>query len=227
MKLIDWFKTIAFTLNDDEPGHEFTRYPLDKMVAAYNAAMCLVYKYRQDLFTEWRIVKLTSGKYQDMRGCCDRILDVADQTDEQGNVIKSLQGARNTTTTVKRNWKKPSCIARPNAPDGYVIDNASIDSNMNGRFEVNPPVPCEVDAYVRVKCVAGPCPVDVANINAEVNAECDMAVAAWYFVLARMQAGDRFSNGAGQNMQYNHRMFFDILGVVQRQEDRIESPEEA
>lgn len=223
----DWFKTIAFALNDDEPGHEFSRYPLKQMVAAYNDAMCLVYKYRQDLFTEYRIVELTGGKYQDMRGCCDQILDVTDQTDVDGNVIKELQGARVTKTKVKRNWKKPSCIARPGAPDGYVIDNVDIDGNMNGRFEVNPPVPCDVKAYVRVKCVAGPCPLGMDGVEGQVNADCDMAVAAWHFVLARMQTGDRFSNASAQAVQYNNRMFFDILGVVQRQEDLMESPEKA
>lgn len=227
MKYIEWFKTIAFALNDDEPGHEFTRYPLTQLVAAYNAAMCLVYKYRPDLFTEWRIVELTAGKYQDTRGCCDQILSVADQTDELGNVIKSISGSRKTSTTLPRNWKKPSCLVRPDAPNGYVVENVSIDSNMNGRFEVNPPVPCDVKAYVRVKCVAGPCPLKEANLNAEFDSQCDMTTAAWYFVLARMQAGDRFSNAAARSVQNNHRMFFEILGVVQRQEDKIESPEEA
>lgn len=228
LTLKDWLKTIAFALNDDEPNHEFTRYPVDKLLAALNAARCLGYKYREDLFTEWRIVKLEAGKYQDVRGCCDKVLEVSDQTDIDGNIIKELLGSRKTTTTVKRRWNKPSCINRPFAPDGYVIDNASLDKNMSGRFEVSPPVPCDVDAYVRVKCVSGPCPLDETHLNEPFGAgSCDLTTAAWYFVLARMQAGDRFSNGTVQNMQYNHRMFFDILGVVQRQEDRIDSPQEA
>lgn len=226
--LINWFKTIAFALNDDEPGHEFARYPVKYMVAALNDALCLVYKYRQDLFTEWRIVKLEGGKYQDVRGCCDQVLEVADQTDAQGNVIKTLHGSRDTTSMVKRNWKKPSCLVRTNAPDGYVIDNAALDPNMNGRFTVNPPVPCGVDAYARVKCVAGPCPYDEAGINSTVDAHCDLMVAAWHFVLARMLEGDRFTNAASSNMSATHyRMFFEILGIVQRQEEMIESPEKA
>jgi hypothetical protein len=228
VKLIDWFKTVAFALNDDEPDFEFARYPVNKMVPALNDALCIVYKYRQDLFTEWRIVKLEGGKYQDMRGCCDQILDIADQTDEQGNVIKTLHGARNTTTKVKRNWNKPSCITRSNAPDGFILDNAAIDMNMNGRFTVNPPVPCDADVYVRVKCVSGPCPYTVAHINDTANVHCDMMVAAWHFVLARMLEGDRFTNAASSNTSSTHyKMFFDILGVTMQQEERLETPEKA
>lgn len=222
-----WFKTLAFALNDDEPKHEFSRYPLAQMIEAYNAAMCLVYKYRRDLFTEWKIVKLEAGRYQDARGCCDQVLTVADQTTVDGQTIKQLDGGRETETKVRRHWKKPSCIARPDAPDGYVIANVRVDANMNGRFTVDPPVPCGVAAYVRVKCVHGPCPVSMATINCQFDKDCDMAVAAWHFVLARMLSGDRFAQAANGDMQYHYRMFFDILGVTQTQEDRIENAKEA
>lgn len=222
-----WFKTIAFALNDDEPNHEFTRYPLDKMVAAYNAAMCLVYKYRPDMFTEWKTVKLHAGRYQDLRGCCDQTLSVSDQVTSDGRTIKPLVGDRKTETTIKRHWRKPSCIVRPDAPGGYVIENIDIDANMNGRFTVDPPVPEGADVYVRVKCVKGPCELTEADLNASFDANCDMSTAAWHFVLARMLTGDRFSQTANSDMQYHYRMFFDILGVVQRQEDRIESLAEA
>lgn len=224
---LDWFKTIAFALNDDEPHHEFTRYPLSKMVDALNAAMCMVYKYRPDLFTEWAVVKLQPGKYQDVRACCDVVLTVADQTTADGAVVKPLDGGRETQTKVRRLWRKPTCIAAPSAPGGFTINNVSIDANMNGRFTVDPPVPRGTDAYVRVKCVSKPCALTEAGVNACFNGECDQAVAAWHFVIARMLTGDRFSQGANADMQYHYKMFFEMLGVVQRQEDRIQSTAEA
>lgn len=223
----DWFGTIAFALNDNEPNHEFTRYELDKLIAAYNAAMCLVYKYRPDIFTEWEVVRLTTGRYQDMRGCCDQILTVADQVTADGATIKELTGSRETKTKTKRHWRKPSCITFSDAPDGYVVNNINIDANMNGRFTVDPPVPPGVEVYVRVKCVSAPCPVDASQMNASFDTMCDMNVAAWHFVLARMLTGDRFAQAVNHDMQYHYQMFFQILGVVQTQEDRIESPEEA
>ena len=51
--------------------------------------------------------------------------------------------------------------------------------------------------------------------------------AAWHYVLAQMLTGDQFANAAGGNKQYHHRMFFEILGVNQRQDDRLESREQA
>lgn len=226
-KRIDWFRTIAFALNDDEPNHAFTRYPLDRLIAAYNDAMCLIYKYRPDLFTEWELVEITTGRYQDMRNCCDQILVVADQVDEFGSTIKPIVGSRDTPTKVKRSWRKPSCINRVDAPDGYVIDNVDVDANMNGRFTVDPPVPEGVSAFVRVKCVKAPCPIDEAGMNATMDASCDMNVAAWHFVLARMLTGDRFAQTGSRDMDFHYRMFFQILGVVHKQEAWIESPEEA
>lgn len=231
MTLLDWFETIAFALNDDEPDHEFTRYPLKQLIAAYNSAMCLVYKYRRDLFTEWEVIKLETGRYQDVRGCCDTVLDVVDQTDADGGVIKTISGVRRSDSrAARRNWKKPSCLTsavKDAADGGYVVESARIDTNMDGRFTVEPPVPPGVDAYVRVKCVRGPCAVSEAGVNAEFNGACDSATAAWHYVLARMLSGDRFSQATTATMEYHYRMFFEILGVVQRQEDRIESPQEA
>lgn len=226
-KIIDWLKTIAFALNDDEPGHEFTRYPIDKMLAAYNDALCLVYKHRPDLFTEWTVARLTPGKYQDVRGCCDQVLVVADQVTAQGGVIKELTGTRNTTTTTKRHWRKPSCLVHPDADGGYAISNIDIDGNMNGRFTVDPPVPPGLDVYVRLKCVQPPCPVNVAQVNDGFDAACDMNAAAWHFVLARMLTGDRFSQAANRDMDFHYKMFYQILGIVQKQEDWIESEKEA
>lgn len=231
MILKDWFRTIAFALNDDEPGRPFQRYPLKDMVNAFNQAMCLVAKYRMDLFTELRVVQLEAGVHQDVRGCCSQVLDVLEQTDANGNIINSLSGARTKTTTVKRHWKKPSCLRKSGeVPGGYLVDNATIDRNLNGRFDVDPPVPCGVAAYVKVKCVSTPCPLDVTQENQEMpgGADCVYLVAAWHYVLATMMTGDRYDNAAGsQDKQYHYRMFFDILGIVQRQEDRIESPEQA
>lgn len=225
MTLYDWLRTVAFAVNDDEPGRPFQRYPLKDMIAAYNAAMCLIAQYRKDLFTELKIIKLVPGKYQDVRGCCGQVLDVLEQTDAKGNIVHTLSGVREKRTTAKRIWKKESCLVNQDA--GYIIDNAEVDSNLDGRFTVDPPVPCGVDAYVMVKCVQAPCEVTEADVNTELVTSCAHTTAAWHYVLAQMLTGDQFANAAGGNKNYHHRMFFEILGVNQKQDDRIESREQA
>lgn len=226
MTLFDWLRTVAFSLNDDEPGRPFQRYALKDLIAAYNSARTLVMEYRKDLFTELRVVRLVPGKYQDVRGCCAEVLDVMDQTDAEGNIIRGITGARERTTTAKRIWKKASCLPKV-AGLTYYVENADIDKNMHGRFSIDPPVPCDVDAFVMVKCVSYPCPYTEADVNVVINEQQMQNVAAWHYVLGTMLSGDQFANAAGGNKNYHYRMFFDILGVVQRQEDRIESREQA
>ena len=225
MTVVEWFRTIAFALQDDEPLRPFQRYTLKDMIAAYNAALCLVANYRADLFTELKVIKLHAGKYQDARGCCTKVLDVLDQVDERGNAIKELKGTRAKPTTVERHWKKPSCL--PKSPEDYIIDAIGMDKNLDGRFTVYPPVPCGVEAFVMTKCVTPVCALTEADQNAEFNGFCTLNEAAWHYVLAKMLSGDRHANAAGGNASYHYRMFFDMLGIQQRQDDRIESKEEA
>jgi len=222
----DWLRSVAFALNDDEPGRPFQRYSVASMLQAYNAGMCLVVKYRKDLFTELKTVRLAPGKYQDVRGCCGEVLDVLEQTDANGNLIRSIDGAREKRTTAKRRWKKPTCLPLPEGLT-FLVENASIDKNLHGRFTIDPPVPCDVDAYVMVKCVSPPCALTEADLEAPLSGDCIHNTALWHYVLSTMLAGDQYANGAGGDMGYHYRMFFDILGIVQRQEDRIESREEA
>lgn len=226
--LREWLKTISFALNDNEPNHEFTRYPVEYLLAAYNAAMCIVSRFRADLFTEYEIVKLQPGRYQDARGCgCSNILEVTDQTDAQGGQVSEIKHSRKTKTTVKRNWKKPSCLNRPQGDKGYKVENIDLDPNMNGRFVVEPPVPCDVEAYVRVKCVHSPCPLTADALESSFNANCDLNAAAWHFVMARMLTGDRYSQNAASEAQYHFKTFFDVLKIEYTQEKLFESAEEA
>lgn len=218
-------KTIAFALNDDEPNHEFTRYPIENVLMALNDAVCMVFKYRPDLYTDWRIIKLEGGRHQDVRGCCTNILSIAEQTDAQGNTIKTLGNTRRTNTTAKVRWRKPSCIIPKDAPNGYVIDYVMVDQNMNGRFEVVPPVPCGTDVYVRAKCVSRPCAYTEQDLDKPFNPNCDAVVALKHFTLAWLLTGDRFVNAGttGNTSQYHIQMAYNILGIQQKAEEQIES----
>ena len=222
--------TIAHALNDDEPNHEFTRYTLPKVLTALNDGMAMVAKYRPDIFTEIRVVKLQAGSHQDFRACCGNVLDVMEQTDANGNTIKKLTQARKTTTTAKSTWKKPSCI-KPIAVQtiGYEAEYADIDNNLNGRFDIFPPVPCEVEAYVRVKCVRRPCQYTEADMNMPFYGGSTEALAVKHYVLAWMLFGDRYSNASSRdgNGAWHYQQFFSLLGVIQQQEDRIESTQMA
>lgn len=221
-----WLKTVASALGDAEPGHEFQRYTLTNMIAAYNAALCLIQRYRPDWFTEVRQVKLTTGRYQDVRSCCANVLDVLEQVDANGNSIRLLHGARDKRTTAKRLWKKMTCLPIP-AGQTFVLTNVDIDKNLNGRFTVEPPVPCQTNVYVRIKCVTQPCVLTEAGIDNAMPSSCIYATAAWHYVLATMLAGDQFASAAAGGKNFHYQLFFNLLGAVQKQEAQIESREEA
>lgn len=223
MTFHDWLRNIAAALSDDEPGRPFQRYAMKDMIMAYNDAICLVASYRPDLFTEVRVVELTAGYLQDVRGCCVNVLDVLYQTDATGNVIKKVGNTRSKTTIAKANWNKKSCLTATLGEQCYIIGSASIDANLNGRFTVEPPVPCDCTAYVAVKCVEAPCSLNETQVNIEFDGDCKMNVAAWHYVLARMLSGDNFEGSLQQTAQAHYKMFFDILGIQQQAEDRIES----
>lgn len=218
----DWLRSISAALSDDEPGRPFQRYPIKDLIMAYNDAICLVASLRPDLFTELRIVRLDAGFVQDVRGCCTNVLDVLYQTDAQGNVIRKVEGAKTKTTMAKRNWKKPSCFGQANQ-QCYLISFATIEEGLNGRFFVEPAVPCDCEAYVMVKCVEAPCALDETQENLEFDGDCKMNVAAWHYVLARMLSGDNFE-GSLQSAAFAHyKMFFDILNVQMQAEERVEA----
>lgn len=226
MTYLQWFRSIAFALNDDEPGMPFQRYPLEDMLIAYNDAICLVGAQRPDLFTELRIVELQPGRWQDMRGCCMNVTDVLEQTDEVGNIIKVLNGSRETDTKVERVWNKPSCLNSVEGID-YYVNSVIFDTNMRGRFVVDPPVPCDVEAFVRIKCVNQPCPVSIADQNSGIQVDCVYNTAAWHYVLARMRSGDRHDNAASGEAREHYGLFFNILGLKQQADRLLMSPEEA
>lgn len=220
MLLVDWLKTVVSALNDAEPTREFHRYPLRDVVAYYNAAMTLVAKYRGEDFIEYTKVKLRPGKYQDARQCCSNVLDILDQIDEHGNIIKPLSSA---TKTKKNKWRKASCLGAAVA-GGFQLFSTTIDTQMNGQFSVDPPVPCDTDVFVMVKCVRKLTPVTEASVlTTSVDGGSLHLTAAWHYILARLLTGDRHAGSADGTATIHFKMFFELLGVVMRQEDALEA----
>lgn len=217
--LYAFLRTVAFSLNDDEPDAPFQRYALDKMISAYNKALGLAAEYREDLFTEYELIRLETGRYQDARSCCKKVIDVMDQARADGSLIREL-GMRSTTSKVSTKWKKRSCLSQ--AAQGFVITSVDLDRNMDGRFIVEPPVPCGVEVFVHVKCVHVAPAYAVASVNTPIDGDSPLHAAVWHYVLAMMLSGDRFSNPANADKQYHFRMFFDMLGIVLKQGERLE-----
>jgi hypothetical protein len=224
MLLHSWLVTVASALNDAEPGREFHRYPLRDYVAAYNAAMSLIAKHRGEDFIDLVKVKLRAGKHQDARQCCSHVLGVIDQIDDKGNIIKQLS---TTAKKVKNKWRKPSCVTSTatGVDQSYIMLATTVDLQMNGRFTVEPPVPCDKDVYVLVKCVRKTGDMTEAlALTTDVDGSSFIHTAAWHYTLARMLSGDRHAGSADSTSAMHYKLFFEMLGISVRQEDLLENP---
>ncbi len=225
---LDYFRSIAAVLGDDEPNRPFQRYPLRDLIMAYNRGSAVIRAYRPDLFTVIKKVKLEAGSRQNAKGCCDNVVNVLEQVDADGNVITQLS----TTKTAKprgsnkTSWiHKPSCLIHTDAKGNlvdYVIDAATIDNSMNGLFSVLPPVPCGVDAYVNVKCVTPACNFREDLINGELGGNELHNAALWHYVISAMLIGDRHAAGASAESQNHLQNFFKLLDIQQKMESLSE-----
>ena len=228
--LREWLTlNIAFPLNDCEPNHEFTRYPLPVVLAALNEGLATVSQLRPDLYTDLKVVKLAPGTHQDVRGCCGAVYDIIEQVDSLGNIIKPLTGARKTNTTAKKKWTKPSCIVPEGADGGYVVTGIDINSTLNGRFDVWPPVPCDVEAYVRIKCASTPCRYIEADLNMPFDGSTVPTLATKHYILGTLMMGDRFANAGAVPGQgaWHIKRFYEVLGLMTQAEEKYESPSKA
>lgn len=220
----DYFRSVAAVLGDDEPNRPFQRYPLRDLIMAYNRGMQIVYKYRPDLFTVIKQVHLQVGSRQNARGCCDNVLRVLEQVDATGGVITPLETHKTEKPKApsRSSWvHKPSCLIHKDTAGervGYVIEYATLDNGMNGLFSVHPPVPCDVDAWVNVKCVQPPCDMREDLVNGELEGSGLHNTALWHYIVASMLVGDRHAVGATQEAQMHFKMFFELLGIEYKQE---------
>lgn len=226
----DWFRSIAASLNDDKPGAPFKRYALKDLVAYYNDALCLIAKHRPDLFGEITNVKLQCGSLQDVRACCGMVLNVIAQTDAYGNTIKNLTENKTTKTKVRSLWEKPSCLSKgkvdptTGAALDYVVDTATIEDGM-GYFSVTPPVPADADAYVLIRCAKAPCAISEASVlddSAKFAVDCSYLAVVRFYVLGWALTGDRHSDVAQAEATRAFKLFFDWLGVAEKQDEKYE-----
>jgi hypothetical protein len=222
MTVYEFLRTIASTLGDDRPGRPFIRYPLRDMIAFYNEARCFVASHRPDLFTDFVIMKLETGSYQDAKCCgCTTVSGVVAQIDVNGNTIKDLTstgGSKNDTSK----WFRAPCRAGA-TPGGTIIVSYTIEVNMGGVFTVDPPVKPGEDVWVKVKCVKGAgelCEsallggeVDGETIPAASVGDCKFLPAIRSYILYRLLMGDRHATGAAQEAQAELKAAYTYLGL--------------
>lgn len=223
MSLYEFLRTVAAQLGDDRPGSPFRRYALKDLIAYYNEALCFVATHRPDLFTDYVVMKLDTGSFQDAKCCgCQSNLSVVAQIDADGNTIKDLTDASSSGTD-KAKWYRAPCRTTANGATTPLITSITIESGVNGVFTVTPPVPAGVDMWVKLKCARSA----PQTTGAEVAAGASLAACTWLpalrsYVLYRALQGDRHAVGATTEARQELRAVYDYLGLKYKQEMLIE-----
>jgi len=225
----EYFRHIASMLHDDEPARPFVRFKIEDLINAYNQGMAVVYAYRPDLFTIIRRVKLSPGVHQDFNEQCDNILQVLEQVNEHGDLIKPVHTERtNAPFGGKRaawSLKRTPTIPREGldgAPIEYTIDSVTIQPDVNTSFNVHPPVPQGVDVYVNIKCIRPPTPIRYSAIDDTVVSSAVHSVAVSHYIMAKMLMGNRDAAGYLQESRYHFDLFKEVLQIEASSEQTVE-----
>lgn len=222
MKVYDFLLVIASQLGDARPGSPFRRYPLRDLVEFYNEAMCFVAAKRPDLFTDYTLIKLQTGSYQDARCCgCTNVLQVVGQVDAEGNTLKDLSASSSQGNSSKGRWYRAPCR---DSAGGLLLLSATISPGMNGQFTVTPPVPAGTDMWVKVKCVHAPPKFDESGVlgdatnGAATTGDCKFLPAIHSYVMYRALQGDRHATGASSEAQNELRNVYTYLDLQYKSE---------
>ena len=228
MSIYLFLRTIAAQLGDDRPGSPFRRYALKDLIAYYSEAMCFVSAHRPDLFTDYMVMKLDTGAYQDARCCgCTNVIGIVAQIDKDGNTIKDLTTTGSTSAKLSR-WYRPVCKVTKNS-DGTtstatIIQSIMIDGGMNGTFIVDPPIKPGEDAWVKLKCVHNPpSPSEADVLGGAGIGNCTWIPALRSYILYRALQGDRHAVGASAESQNELKNCYTYLGMAYKMEKAQEA----
>jgi hypothetical protein len=169
-------------LKDNAPGYEFTAYSRDLLILWFNDGLCLLARWRPDLFSRTREVVLTPGSEQRVVGCS-----------VFGSVVSTVlpdgreSPVRRSSYTASLVWRKPSCLKPPN---DFVVDSYSFDTTQKTTFYVHPPVPPGKPVKVKVVCTDVPANFEITDLDSEVDADCYQIAMTRHYVLAQAYAQD-------------------------------------
>jgi hypothetical protein len=222
MRVYDFLFTIAEQLGDGKPSAPFMRYTLKMLTAFYNEAMCFVATHRPDYFTDFKVIKLETGTYQDARCCgCTDVTAVVAQIDAEGNTVKDLSDV-NTRSSDKAKWYRAPCKVAADGSVTPVLISVSIEQGMNGIFKVTPPVPPNTDMWVKVRCVHPPKTICEADVLCEVSmGDCKFTPAVRSYILYRALQGDRHAAGGSAEAINELKNAYTYLGMAYKQEQII------
>lgn len=150
---------VSRDLNDQEPGYEYTRWPVEQL-QSYLIEILVNDSYQlKDLFRTTVVVKLNAdGNWQQSCNCTE-VIRVVGECTKGGMVFRYL---KRTYDDEMLNWSGdvyPQC----SDPDNYQPLSYAISETDQSMFRVYPPAPPGADRYVLVQCYHTPSGADLSD----------------------------------------------------------------
>lgn len=199
-------------LEDDEPGHEYSRWTKPEMLANVTAAIAALHFYKPDLFFVREQVTLRPGDVQHVDARFSKILSLDANVDKNGREGKPIY---------ESNHPLIKALYRPNQFDAlapYWVRSCAIEPENQRIYYVNPPAPEHPRANVRGMFVLSP--PEVTSENQQVDFPASDA-GAWFnaildFVLFRAFAKDTESNTSRTKSRDHEIAFMNAVGAKTR-----------
>lgn len=211
--LADKLNLIAADLRDFEPGHEFTQFAREQVLAWWTEGLCILHRLRPDLFTRSRTFTLAPGTRQVVEDCVLKSIDA-----NLGPNGEEMQPINPASRNAQLAWGRPSCLTQPKV---YRVIDYSLDPKQRDTFYVYPPTPPgKPPRTVRIVCVDPPITLGIGDLGVEAPVDCWQYAIVRHYVIA--QAYQLDSDQANLSLSQSHFQTWNtLLGLTTRADQAL------
>lgn len=152
--IADIIREVSLDLNDQEPGHEYVRWPFVQLHSYLREGLIDVSYRLKDLFTSSVVVEVESGEYWQKACTCTKVLRVVGLSTPQGRITRRLRRYLDTDEFIWAGAPEAPCPVQRGKdylPHGY-----SINAEDHSRFRLIPSVPYGEKRHVVIECYRQP-----------------------------------------------------------------------
>lgn len=199
MKAAPFIVACSRVLEDQAPGHEYSRWSKTYWFEAYKWALQQVALWKPEVFTRSVDMKLSEGSYQNLPSCCNKVVDT---------VENAIPVSRHAMRIVDQ-WR--GCPPRNNRP--YRVKEYTFDAGGDwSNLYVYPPVPADAagKASFRLVCQYSPepsSPDDDLPCNEAVDSIVQSLMLFW------VCNGENESPSMRETAQAHYRAARDAIGL--------------
>jgi hypothetical protein len=208
-------------LEDDEPGHEYTRWSKPDMLGYVTEAMAALHFYKPDLFVERMDVTLRPGDTQRVPATVSKIISLDCNVEPNGRDGRPIYPSKHELI---------KALYRPSQFDPmatYRVRSCAVDPENPQLFYVNPPAPEYPVARARGMFLMAP--PEITNEGQQLTLPAADA-AGWFnaildYTLFRAFAKDTESNTSRTKSRDHEIAFMNAVGAKTRL-DRLQEGED-